>query len=239
MSFSSLGAAVALAVMAAQDPTPPDSRTPEGMKRFKLGDFAVDIPERWRPLEPNEVHDLRDQLPYDSQEVRPGTLFAIGDVDAWLKEGYDGRALLVVVKRRSSMAADEADLESIRRHWQDFASLHGDRREVLSAQIVELGPDRHPALEFEIETRQGNDGKDIRALEIYVPTGGNQLIFSFRSWDDDFARARVSYRQMADSMTFARRPPDRELLGNRLLQAAFVGVLVGLVLLMIRRARRT
>ncbi len=207
--------------------------------RFRSQHFACDLPVGWRLMTPDEAVVLRSQLPFDMQRVDPGRQFVIGAVDRWLAGGFDGRALVARVDD-GVMATTQESVDKISAHWRDWRDPAADdeRRRVVASRITELGQDRHAAIELRLVIENSRAGRDLGALEFYLSTAKRVLILSLRAWDDTFSAAEPELRALADSLTFARPARAPEELSDRLLYAAVVGGLVGLLLLGLSRSRR-
>jgi hypothetical protein len=78
----------------------------------------------------------------------------------------------------------------------------------------------------------------MQALEIYAPTGGRLIIFQFRANADDFAAALPQFRKAIATLEFAREPEGPAKLSDRLQNAAIVGAVVGLLLLVLYKWSR-
>lgn len=216
---------------AAKEPEP--WVTPEGFTRFLAELYAIDLPDDWRELYPNEWVQIRDRLPADFPPVRPGHTRVFGAIDRWLESGYDGTALVAGIASDFEAPTDAARLEQVRRHWAETVFPGGGRRELLDGRPTTVGPDAHACLELEIRGL-GVDGRRDRALEFHASTASRELILSFRAWDDSWDREYPRLRAMADSLTFPRRPKDPEDLTDRLGEALWIGAVVGLMLVGLR-----
>jgi hypothetical protein len=172
------------------------------------------------------------------QGLIPHVQRSFGPVDQWLTSGFSGPSLLIKTEEGAEITTDEAGIARIKQTWQEFASPDSWRRQVLSAEVVELGPGNHPAIECHMRSIPEDGARNLDALEFYAPTGGDLLILSFRSWEDEFPEALTSFRTMADSLTFARPPQGPEELADRLFLAALIGLLIGALLLAANKARR-
>jgi hypothetical protein len=216
------------ALAAAQEPS---------TRRFQTSLYAVDLPTSWRTMSPEEAVRLRDGLPTDMQHVLPGRITILGDVDAWLASGFDGKALVVIVEDHSTRPVDAGYLDEVRRHWREYRPENGDRRHVLDARLARVGPAAHPAAIVTSRAEQGNGGRALTVREIYASTSGRQVILSLRSQEDDAEAAAPVFGTIVDSITFARPQGDADELSRRLVMAAFVGALVGLMFLVVRKTR--
>lgn len=214
------------------DPAPAPAA---GYRRFVTELFAVDVPEGWREVLPNESVTL--DLPPDFPPVRPGWSHVLGDVDRWARDGYDGEALLAMVAGEFEAPTDQERLDEIREYWATTQLADGGRREVVRGRVTTVGRTDHPCLELEVRTIPA-DGRVERCLEFQTSTRGRELILSFRAWEDDFPVAEPRLRTMAETLTFPRPPRTQEGLGDRLFDAALVGGAVGLILIGLRYIAR-
>lgn len=210
---------------------------PSRVHRTFSNTFGLELPKTWRAMTPDEMFELEASLPYVMREVQPNFYYSVGDVDRWLKDGFDGRAIHVHILE-GDLSLDEAGIEKIRTSWAAPPAGGGPSREVVSAELTQLGPDLHSAIRCRIRTAADGNTPPIESLEFYVPTHRHVLILSFRSWQDDFQSVASLYESMADSATFARPPRKPEELSDRLLNAVLVGGLVGLALIAVRLMRR-
>ena len=219
---------------AAGEPRPqetPEHRPAPGYRRFVTQLFAVDVPEHWREMLPNESVTLA--LPPDFPAVRPGWIHVLGDVDRWAKDGYDGEALVAMVAGESEAPTDADRLAELRAYWETARLTDGGRREVLDGSSTTIGQTEHPCLELVVRTLPAT-GRPERCLEFHASTRGRELILSFRAWDDAFQEAEPKLRGMAETLTFPRPPRTLEDLGDRLFDAALGGGAVGLLLIGLR-----
>lgn len=187
--------------------------------------YRIQLPEGWRQMTPGEVRTLRSKLPPDLREmVKPDVLDRFGPVERWLKEGFDGRAL-TVGQQEGEPALDEEGLAAIRSRVEE-------RGTYVSGKLTKVGLKDHPALEV---VRQISS---MQALEIYAPTGGALIVFQFRANVDDFNAALPQFRRAIATLEFAREPKGPAKLSDRLQNAAIVGAIVGLVLLVLYKWSR-
>ncbi len=215
-------------------PLPP---APADTRRVHETFFQVDLPETWRRMTPNEGIALRKrQLPFEMQVVQSNRLEVFGDVDRWLASGFDGRALQVVLST-PELTIDQVHLDAVVDHWNTWKGDDGGTRQVLAAEIGTVGVDRQPALCLQLRLVPGDGTPASRALEFYTSTSGQQLILSFRAWENDWQLAEPELRRMAGSLIFPTPPKRPEELGGRLLQAALLGGCVAFILLAIRHLR--
>ncbi len=187
--------------------------------------YSISLPEGWRRLTPDEVRILRPKLPSDLREmVLPGTLDRFGPVDKWLSAGFDGRCL-TVAEKEGEPPVDAEGLARIR----SWVEAHGT---YVSGKQATVGPNGHPVLE--VVSRRPPD----RFLEVYAPTGGRLIIFQFRAHEEDFAAALPLFRKALGTLVFAREPKGAPKLSDRLQNAAIVGAIVGVVLLVLYKWSR-
>lgn len=207
-------------------------------QRYEGGVFVIDLPADWRLLGPAEALQLGDQLPLDMREVTPGRIFALGAVDRWLRDGFDGRGLLVVV-RQFEQPCDEALLAETEAFWQDWRGPDGSRREVLASRLVELGAAKHAAMELQMRLLPGESGaQPVRSLDYYASTMGQQLILSLRAWDNRWLESEPEFRRMAESLAFARPPQEPSRLWDKLYWPLIGGAVTGLALVIATVLRR-
>ena len=193
--------------------------------------YRFTLPDGWRQLTPGESRTLRPKLPGDLREmVLPGVLDRFGQVDKWLAGSFDGRCLTVGLKEGEPPLDAEA-LATIR-SWVE------ERGTYVSGTLATVGPNNHPVLEVVTRTQPEHETKPMQALEIYAPTGGRLIIFMFRAYEDDFATALPQFRQALQTLVFAREPEGPPKLSDRLQNAAIVGAIVGLVLLVLYKWSR-
>ena len=238
VALATLGTTTGAAI-AQDDPPPasPESPPPApGATRLQTAFFQVDLPDDWRQLMPNESLALRETLPWDFPIVQPGITDIFGPVDRWRESGFVGGALVV---HRSDFEGEATPgyLAQVRGHWEEFRFDNGGRREVLAAQVGTLGRNDHPCLELELRST-APDARPTHALEFHASTTGQELILSFRTWDDDYREVESTLRGIAATFTFPRPPNDPKDLGSRLSEAAWIGALVGLALIALRRGLR-
>ena len=226
--FWSACACVALTMV----PCPPTQER----QRFQRPSFSIELPVSWRQVTPSELPELRAILPPDIHVTRPNSFYTVGPIDRWLAGDYDG-VQLVVHEQGNELSMDQAGVDRILGHWKEASGTEGLRHEVVSSTITHVGPDNHPAIVCQRLIVPEGPGTPIQSLDAYIPTGGRQILFSFRSRQEDFSEHLAEFRNMLASATFARRARGSQTLGNRLILPAAVGAFVGLMLLVLRRRR--
>ena len=193
--------------------------------------YRITLPEGWRRLTPDEARTLQPKLPADLREmVVPGTLDRFGQVDKWLASSFDGRCL-TIAQMEGEPSLDAEALATIRSRVEQ-------RGLYVSGRQATVGLNNHPVLEVVTRMQPGHWTKPMQALEIYAPTGGRLIIFEFRAYEDDFATALPQFRQALQTLVFAREPEGPPKLSDRLQNAAIVGAIVGLVLLVLYKWSR-
>ncbi len=198
--------------------------------------FSIELPPGWRQATPSELPDLRAILPADVHATRPTSFYTLGPVDQWLDGDYDG-VHLVVQEQRNELSMDQDGVDRILKHWQDVSGKEGLRHEVVSWEISQVGPDSHPAILCQRVIRPDEPGPVVQSLDAYIPTGGRQILLSFRSRQEDFSQHLPGFHKVLASATFARAARGSETLGSRLVFPAVVGAFVGLMLLVLHRRR--
>lgn len=198
--------------------------------------FAIELPVSWRQVTPAELPGLRDVLPPDIHTTRPRDFYTLGPVDRWIAGDYDG-VELVVQEQGVELPMDREGVDYILEHWAKVSGNGGLKQEVLSWEFTEVGPDDNPAILCERLIEIEGSGKSIQSLDAYVPTGGRQILLSFRARREDFSTELPRFREMLESATFARAARGSQKLGDKLLLPAVAGAFVGLLLLALRRRR--
>jgi hypothetical protein len=229
---------VGLADAAQDSSTPPPSA--ERHTNQALG-FALDLPAGWRQITPDEAFQLAKKkpspLPPDLLAPNQAAFYPYGDIDRWLAGEFDGRCMTAQLAD-GEYSVDEAGLDRVRA--AAGARREGDwRREMLSVATTEVGARGHPAIECVIRVVQHGPAKPFRSLVFFVPTGGKTLICSFRATESDFEAALPLFRTAAATMNLARRARGPSKLTDRLLMPILIGALVGLLLLVLHRGRRS
>ena len=205
---------------------------------ISTGVFSLDLPADWRQMTPAESVALwkRGVVPEDMSLTHPTTLFSLGAVDRWSSVGFDGIALQTRIEE-SEPAMNSAAAMSIARHWNEGAQEFGFEYQAEVPAVVAIGPEEHPALQG-LRTARSPDGKEWKALDTYVPSGGRTVILSFRAPADRFAQWEARFRNFLSTARFARRPRGAVDLKDRLLWPLAVGALVGIGLLVLRKMAR-
>ena len=198
--------------------------------------FSIELPVSWRQVTPAELVDLRPLLPPDIHFTRPHAFYTLGPVDRWISGDYDG-IHLVVQEQANELSMDSEGIKRIQSHWQEVSGKEGLRQQLLSSEVTEVGPDNHPAIVCERLIEPEEPGPAIQSLDAYVPTGGRQILLSFRSLKDDFPNNLPEFHEMLATVSFARTARGAETLGSKLLLPAIVGAFVGLMLLVLHRRR--
>jgi hypothetical protein len=168
----------------------------------------------------------------------PGTLDRYGRVDEWLRTEFDGRCLTVGFQE-GELGLDAAALAEIRSWVEGRRGVAGFKYAYISGKQATVGQANHPVLEVVVSIQPGDGTRPLQALEIYAPTGGNTVIFELRAYQSDFARALPQFRQFLGTLVFAREAAGPAQLSDRLQNAAIVGAIVGLILLVLYKWSRS
>ena len=218
---------VCLLLVAPICPQSPPQSPPQDAR---LSRYRITLPEGWRQLTPDEARTLRPKLPIDMHKLWPGALDRFGQVDKWLAGSFDGRCLTVA--QQEGEPSLDAEALAIIRSWVE------QRGTYVSGKQATVGLNNHPVLEVVTRIQPEHWTKPMQALEIYAPTGGRLIIFEFRAYEDDFVTALPQFRQALGTLVFAREPEGPPKLSDRLQNAAIVGAIVGLVLLVLYKWSR-
>jgi hypothetical protein len=204
-------------------------------------DWQLELPRHWRQLTPDEARTLRrtgaGALPPELVALQPADHHPYGAIDAWLQGAYDGRALLARTEPEQDL--DDATIARLRRHWEKPAADGGPGGRVESAERVQLGPDRHEALQLVVHLPAQDGRPPATELQFYAPTGGQFVMLRLRAHASDFEAARESFHAMLATLRFARRPRGARQPLHEYLYAIGLGVVVIAILLAVhRRVRR-
>jgi hypothetical protein len=216
-------------------PNPPEP--PAGFQLFdELGVVHMILPASWRELGPAEAQLLGNGLPPGLRVTNPGEAQVFGAVDRWLAEGFDGRAMLYFVDS-FELSATQENLDAIVAFHEGWSGGEGARRTVLSTGLGKIGRSDHPVMEIAMRYESGEPAHPpMRSRDLYASTMGRRLILSLRAWETDWVESEPVFRQVADSLVFARPPQveDDEDLSDRLLSAVLWGSVTGVGLLVAR-----
>jgi len=225
----------------AQEPEPRDpAATAAETQRFtaRSATWSADLPADWRILLPKEAEELRDQLPWDMRDPQLRHTYSIGPVDRWLSSGFDGVAL-VAVELDEEWAHDETLAQRVRDHWAARSSEMADE----DHQIAELVP-LHTGVDKGFDALAGVRTSTLgasgtwKALDVYIPTGGRELILSFRARPEQFAEWVPRFREWLGSVRLRLPARGQPTLVDRLYWPLMIGALVGIALLTARSAAR-
>jgi len=226
-----LAAAMSLAAQDAGEPA---------AERFvnSTGEYALArLPDGWRQATPDEARTLSKRndpnLPLDLMSPRPAPYYPLGPVDRWLEQGYDGMCL-AVVRLPGEPRIDEEELARLQTSLA--ADLeHGWTRRCLDGEIVKIGGN-HPALRITTVLQPPTAGATAtETIDLFVPSGGNTLNFSFRAFEPAFEAARPMFETMIAGLGIARPAKGEQSLGDHLFYPIVIGGLVGLLLLFLRK----
>ena len=203
------------------------------------GRYDFVAPSGWRQLTPMEARTLQPKLPADMRKSLPvpGEFDRFGRIDDWLRGEFDGRCLTTFVKSGEPSLTAET-LAEVRTQIADRSTRSGFDYTLVSAKQTTVGVASHPAFEVVVGIAASGGGKPMRALEIYAPTGGRTVFLEFRAFESDFPAALPEFRKVIATLVFAREPRGPANLSDRLQNAAIVGAIVGLVLLVLYKWTR-
>lgn len=241
-----LAAALAsAATLLAQTPAPGPAPTLQPtLQRFvnRNATFHIELPPGWRQLAPNEARRLGEnpKAPRDLTYVEPQRFYAVGPVDAWLAGDFGGAWLWVVEQENEWLVEDDfatrlADL------WQERGTKEGRNHVLTAVQREAVGPQDRNAITA-IRTSDGMAGEGPRrSLDVYAPSGGQQISLAFSCPVDDWAAWEPQFRRWLAALTFARAARAEQTLSDRLWGPMLTGGAVGLVLLVLykRNQRRS
>ena len=201
--------------------------------------WSMVLPPGWDEVTPDLARELRrapSAVPTDLLDVSPN-LAHFGPITRWRQSGFDGRSLSV--HRQDDEPVVGPDLvQALPQTWQRLGEQHGGRYEIIAAHAGAVGPSAHPTVEATLEMRPAGSERTYRALQLYVPTGGRGLIFSFRTFAEDFTAAEPVFRAAAGTLTLARAARGERNLIDRLFYPLMFAVAVGLLLTVLSKRRQ-
>jgi len=244
-ALRALVATTITAGMLAQGPPPADPQTESaptvGERMFSLSrTWSMELPDGWRQLAPSEAHALRDSIHPDMLDPQPLRRYALGRVDRWLAEGADGGfdgVVLVIEEQGDELVHDESLPQLIRDHWAEQNSLGGIRHDVTSIAAITIGKEDYEALEVR-RTVTFPDAPATECLDLYIPTDGKELMFSFRTPPAEAEAWQPRFREWLTTASFARPKRGQPTLTQRLFWPFLIGGTVALGLIFAHRAGR-
>ncbi len=223
--------------------TPPVRQEPPAkLQRFypQSGTYALGIPKNWRPLDPAEAIALRQgkapeiaaNLPADLVTFKPipGRQYLLGNIDAWMKGKFDGRSLLITEEDGEPPLGEE----TLRRVRQEYSGTG----KLLQVEQTTLGDTQHPAFECQVQLKAEGTFPAIRSLEYLIPTGGKRVRLRFQSWESDYPAAETTFRAMAATAELGQPPDGPDKPSGKLIDAAIIGGIVGLLLIVLHKWTR-
>lgn len=200
--------------------------------------WSMVLPEGWAEVTPDVARELRQTnrgVPADLLDPSP-YLAHFGPLEHWRLSGFDGRSLSVHRQHEEPLVGPElaADLP---RRWRELAAQHGGEYAVVSALSTSVGRSAHPTVQAILDMRPVASDRSYRALQYYVPTGGIGLIFSFRTFTEDFAAAKATFDAAAATLTLARAARGERNSFDRLLYPLLIAAGVGLLLAFLSKHR--
>lgn len=201
-------------------------------------DYTLELLPGWRQLTPDEGRALRPKLPADlATRIVLTQLDRFGAIDAWQKDQFDGRCL-TIAREDSEPEMTAATLDEVR---SIVAARNQDspfQIEIVELKLAELGETKIPVIASTIRLTQ--NGKPFaEALEFLIPTGGRTLRLSYRASPADFAAAEPLFRRSAASLVLRRPAQGPKDLADKLEMPLIIGGVVGLILLVLYKTRRS
>ncbi|MCA8953893.1 MAG: hypothetical protein KDE27_30565 [Planctomycetes bacterium] len=195
------------------------------------GTFALEVPAGFRQLAPGEALKLgeRGDTPLELCTTTPRVFYAIGQVDRWLAHGLES-PWIYVMEQDAEWHIDGDFATLVTERWRENGELTDRRQLVSDVREAEIGPGRHP-VHVAHRTVTPRDGRPIRCIDVYAPTGGREITLSFCAWADEFETWRNEFEHAMATLTFARPARGEAKLSDRLWTPLLTGGLVGLVLL--------
>lgn len=201
-------------------------------------DYTLELLPGWRQLTPDEGRALRQKLPPDlATRIVLTQLDRFGAIDSWLNDQFDGRCL-TIAREDSEPEMTAATLEEVRTLVAERNEGSPFQIEIVDLDLSELGETKIPVIASTI--RLTKDGKPFaRALEFLIPTGGRTLRLSYRTAPVDFASAEAAFRRSAASLVLRRPAEGAKDLADKLEMPLIIGGVVGLILLVLYKTRRS
>ena len=196
--------------------------------------FQIDLPADWRQIAPNEAVRLRDNpsTPPEMRLSQPRRFYAVGPVDRWLAGDLSGPWLYVVEQSDAWHVGDDY-AEVLRESWRAQSEIAETKHEVTDIHREEIGTQRVDCI---VATRTSTPPAPVptrRSLDIYAPSGNQQVTLAFSCAPDEYERWQPEFRRWIESLTFARPPREQATLSDRLWTPILVGAAVGIILLVL------
>lgn len=205
--------------------------------------WSIVAPEGWRQLTPDEAKLLRDHhaglVPDDLLHPFPGIEYCLGPVAQWLAGRSDGASLSVHESNHEPLL-DDGMLQDLRRELRERATAAGLQLEILELERTTRGPDRHPVAQARLRVQLVPNGPFYRTTEIYAPSAGRLVALRFRAPEAAWAELGAQLESSLDTVTMAQPPSTTktETKGSKILWAAVLGALVGVILVQVRKHSR-
>lgn len=200
--------------------------------------FELELPQGFRQLAPLEAGRLaRDPAtPAELRTTSPHAFYAVGEVDRWLA-GHVESPWLYVMEQDEEWHVDGDFAAQLAELWQKAGSGDGRRHVVTDVAEAKVGPSAH-AVHTALRTTTPADGRAVKHLDVYAPTGGAMVTLCFSAWAEDFDRWRPEFDRWLATLTFARPARGQQKLSDRLWTPLLTGGLVALVLIGLYRHNR-
>jgi len=196
--------------------------------------FAFALPAGWRQLTPDEGRQLeRDAvvMPAEIERPEPPNHLVFGPVERWLAGSFDGRTLSVD-EIEGEPEVGPSGIAGIAAHW---AQQPGEGVVIERLEVGSVGSPPHPALLGRF--RVGAGPAAAARFEAYVPAGGRTYRFALAWPFADAPAGEAAFAQLSSSIAMASKPRGPTTLGSKLLWAGALGLLAGVALHVLRRAR--
>ncbi|MEO0481558.1 MAG: hypothetical protein AAF196_18970 [Planctomycetota bacterium] len=216
-----------------REPPPPAA----GLERTTImSALTIDFPEGFRELLPNEALDYENRWPFVISTTRPGTYEVFGKVDQWIADGFDGEAV-AVARSDFERPTDLSNLESLKEAVEGSDNF-GNIRTIVAAELAEVGFFDHPAIALEIDYTDSRFG-DFKIFETHGSTSGDEYVIVHLLSSERLANDPEAPARLRSTLRFIAPPKDPEELPDRLINAALLGVLIAIVLLVLRKMQRS
>lgn len=203
------------------------------------GTFQIELPSGWRTLAPNEAVRIGEnpRAPAQLGISQPRDFYPVGPVDRWLAGDFSG-PWLYVVEQQEPWHLDDDFAAKLRDSWQRETESSGVRHELRDVHREKVGTQ---AVEVVLAQRISSPPAPRApwvALDVYAPTGNQQISLSFGCEPEQFDRWLPEFRRWLTTLTFARPPAEPATLSDRLWTPIVTGAVVGALLLVLYKHTR-
>lgn len=203
------------------------------------GTFQLELPRTWRTLAPNEAVRIGEnpRAPTPLRLSQPRDFYPVGPVDAWLAGDFAGPWLYVVEQREPWHLADDFTAQ-LRDSWQRETAASGVAHDLRDVHREKVGTQAVEAVVAQRSSSPPSPQQPWTALDVYAPTGNQQISLSFGCAPADFDRWLPEFRRWLATLTLARPPAEPATLSDRLWTPLVTGAAVGLLLLVLYKHTR-